>query len=207
MSASKELREILETYSNILGNKKILSEATTSLNNMNLANVKVDNDNTKYDSVNSSLIGDVQKAAKNAGLVVTITTAKSGHSKKTTSGNRSRHPEGNAVDISIINGVSSSNPAFRGYGDSLKNELVKMGYVWNAESGNDKAILWRTKIGGNHYNHVHVSRKSTGSDTGEDINRPEIGSTEDYGTDEINFSDPILKALLKSLFNAKNPQK
>ena len=35
-----------------------------------------------------------------------------------------------------------------------------MGYVWNVESGNDKAVLWQTNTGGNHFNHLHISNRS-----------------------------------------------
>jgi hypothetical protein len=34
-----------------------------------------------------------------------------------------------------------------------------MGYALNAEGGNQKAVLWQTDTGGNHYNHLHVSNK------------------------------------------------
>jgi hypothetical protein len=46
----------------------------------------------------------------------------------------------------------------------LKDALVALGYTWNKESGNDKAVLWQTNIGGNHYNHLHVSNRSGASD-------------------------------------------
>ena len=33
-----------------------------------------------------------------------------------------------------------------------------MGYNWNGEGkSNPKAVLWQTNIGGNHFNHLHVS--------------------------------------------------
>jgi hypothetical protein len=43
--------------------------------------------------------------------------------------------------------------------------LVKMGYVLNNESGNSKAIIWQSSMGGNHFNHVHVSNKGINSKT------------------------------------------
>ena len=120
------------------------------------------------DQINPNLLSDISKAAQAAGLNVVVTTAVSGHNYETSSGNVSRHGAGNAVDIAIINGVGSGNATnstngnaqFRTDGNKLKNELVKLGYVWNAESGNNKAILWQTSTGGNHYNHIHVSRRT-----------------------------------------------
>jgi hypothetical protein len=35
-----------------------------------------------------------------------------------------------------------------------------MGYRWNSEKGNDKAVLWQTDMGGNHFNHLHISNQS-----------------------------------------------
>lgn len=108
------------------------------------------------DKINPSLLLDVQKAAKIAGVTPQITTAVSGHK------NSGRHPYGNAVDIAMINGkaVSSSN---RGDADKLVNALISMGYTKNTESGNDKAVLTFGFPG--HDNHVHVSRNSGGSES------------------------------------------
>ena len=77
----------------------------------------------------------------------------------------SRHSKQTAVDIGILNGVgakgatnaNNGNPEFRNLGFKLKNALVSLGYTWNQERGNEKAVLWQTNIGGNHYNHLHVS--------------------------------------------------
>ncbi len=57
-----------------------------------------------------------------------------------------------AVDISILDGQGSNkasnetngNPSFREKGNLLKDALVKLGYTWNTESGNNKAVLWQT---------------------------------------------------------------
>jgi hypothetical protein len=129
--------------------------------------ITTDNDDTKTDKINRALLQDINTAAKNAGVKAVITTAVSGHSDKTISGRRSRHPDSNAVDISIISGEkaqgassnNSGNPKFKELGDKLVDELVKLGYVWNPndESANQKAIFWQTDTGGNHYNHIHVS--------------------------------------------------
>jgi len=129
-------------------------------------NVKYDFDGTNKDFVNRSLLEDLQRAAEKAGVTVTITTAKSGHSSE-----RSRHATQTAVDISIINGEGSGgatspyngNPKFREYGNKLKDALVNLGYSLNVESGNQKAVLWQTSTGGNHFNHLHVSNNGGAS--------------------------------------------
>ena len=85
-----------------------------------------DKDSTKYDKINRALLDDINKAAKDAGLEVTITTASSGHSSK-----KSRHASGNAVDIALINGkgsggaTNSSNgdSSFRKMGDKIVSKL------------------------------------------------------------------------------------
>lgn len=138
------------------------------LRKTNYKNVKYDLDKTQYDKVNKKLLDDLQEAAEKAGVVVTITTARSGHSIFTILGTESRHRRNNAVDIAILNGIGSGgatnaingNPKFRELGNKLKDELVDLGYVWNTESKMDKAVLWHTNKGGNHFNHLHVSRKS-----------------------------------------------
>lgn len=138
--------------------KDTVSEAFVEIGSTGYSNVKVDND-SKFDEVNDALLNDLQSAAESAGITITITTASTGHSKYTTSGNESRHGFGTAVDIALLNGVGVGNPRFKEYGDKLKDALVSMGYQWNNESGNAKAVLWQTNTGGNHFNHLHVSNK------------------------------------------------
>ena len=119
------------------------------------------------DNVYKPLLQDVQAAAAAANVIVSITTAVSGHNATTNTGTPSRHVSGNAVDIAQINGVgsggafsgTSGNATFRELGNKFKNELVSLGYSWNVEDGQPKAVLWQTSAGGNHFNHVHVSRK------------------------------------------------
>jgi hypothetical protein len=104
--------------------------------------------NPKNDNINPDLLKDVNAAATKAGVIVTVTTAITGHEPTP------RHSTGNAVDIAIINGqaVSPSNKA-----DAVKfvEQLVLLGYVKNVESGNSRAVL--TFGYANHDNHVHVS--------------------------------------------------
>jgi len=118
--------------------------------------------------INPNTVIDIATAAKAAGVVATITTAKTGHSEKTKGGkNTSRHMDGTGVDVAIIDGIgaggatdaSNGNAKFRELGYKLKDALVQMGYKWNSESGYDKAVLWQTNTGGNHYNHLHVSNR------------------------------------------------
>ena len=171
MSSQKKLTEdILFSYDIILENKNLIREALNivPLAQTNYSHVKYDYDNTKNDSVNKPLLDDMQAAGQSVGVVLTITTAKSGHGAKTKSGNLSRHTKQTAVDISRLNGIGSNgasngtngNSEFRALGNKVKNALVSMGYRWNSERGNDKAVLWQTDMGGNHFNHLHISNQS-----------------------------------------------
>jgi hypothetical protein len=148
-----EFNKITRTYDIISDMKKNkVTEAADNYSNVDFKDNVVGNSTPSKDNINISLLQDVQTAAKNANLKVDITTAISGHSPG------SRHDSGNAVDIAIINGkaVSLNN---RGDADKLVNELIKLGYTKNSESGNDKAVLTFGFKG--HDNHVHVSKKST----------------------------------------------
>ncbi len=113
------------------------------------------------DLINPSLLADVDKAATQAGIKVSVTTAVSGHDKG------SRHEQGNAVDIAMVNGKGFSGGEQQAkslgiYDGIMKfvNELVNMGYIKNQESSNDKAVLTFGYPG--HDNHIHISRKSGG---------------------------------------------
>jgi hypothetical protein len=105
--------------------------------------------------INPNVVKDIATASKAVGIVVTITTAKTGHDRSTTTGTESRHVNGTGVDIAILNlGFSYGSPEFKSLGDKLKNALVQLGYKWNTEVGFNKSVLWQTK---NHYNHLHIS--------------------------------------------------
>lgn len=163
-------KDILSIYEEILtNNRNIISELElVQLNDTNYSNLKYDNDGTQYDSVNKPLLDDINAASKAAGITTTITTASTGHPSNTVTGNPSRHTKKTAVDIAVLNGIGSGgatnsangNSEFRSLGNKLKDALVSMGYTLNTESGNDKAVLWQTNTGGNHYNHLHVSNNS-----------------------------------------------
>ncbi len=168
------------------------------LDDTSYPNVKFDSDGTQYDEVNKALLDDLQKAAAAAGIVATITTAKTGHGFFTKSGHKSRHMTQTAVDISILDGEGSNkasnsshgNPVFREKGNLLKDALAQLGYTWNSESGNDKAVLWQTNTGGNHFNHLHVSNNSGASDA-------ELGSIASGGGSSMTPED--VKVLLKKV--------
>jgi murein DD-endopeptidase MepM/ murein hydrolase activator NlpD len=169
-------KHILSIYKEILtNNKNIISELElVQLNDTSYSNLKYDNDGTHLDSVNKPLLDDLNAASKAAGIVTTITTASTGHPSSTNTGRPSRHTKKTAVDIAVLNGVGSGgstnsangNSEFRSLGNKLRDALVSMGYSLNVETGKDKAVLWQTDTGGNHYNHLHVSNNS-GESSGE----------------------------------------
>ena len=132
------------------------------------------------DTVNQELLDDIKTAARNANVKIQISWAMSGHSTKTVTGNISRHSTNDAVDISMLQDLDDSNETklrgaggasnssngkktFRDAGNRLKDALVALGYNWNSERGHQKAVLWQTNIGGNHFNHLHVSNKDGGT--------------------------------------------
>jgi hypothetical protein len=145
-----------------------LLEANIQISSLSCGNVKVDNDSSS-DKVNENLLNDICKAAKNANVRVTITTAISGHDAETESGNTSRHPSGNAVDISLINEIPVKTPSNRGNVDNFVNQLEILGYTKNSEPNSSvpKSVLTFGFRG--HDNHVHVSnieQTSTTSSSG-----------------------------------------
>ena len=152
---SKLVKDILSIYNTILENKTML-EVTDVYDNIDFKDGVIPNSYPSRDNINTTLLQDIQTAAKSAGVKVDVTTAISGHESLP-----SRHPEGNAVDIAIINGksVSLSN---RADADKLVNALVQMGYTKNAEgSSNPKSVL--TFGFPKHDNHVHVSNTTKSS--------------------------------------------
>ena len=192
------INDILSTYNNILENKRIV-EATDVYDYVDFKDNVVRDSKPSRDNINIVLLQDIETAAKKAGIKVDITTAVSGHDGGTL------HETGNAVDIAQINGIGSDgatnstngNAKFRELGNKLKDALVSMGYVWNTESGNPKAVLWQTNIGGNHFNHVHISNTTS---------TPSSASTESNQvsskTNDVEFErDPIISAIGNSLVN------
>jgi hypothetical protein len=194
---------------------KILMEGPNmvKLKTTSYPNVKFDNDGTQNDEVNDALLQDIQKAAESVGIVATITTAKTGHPALTINGRPSRHMTGTGVDVAILDGIGSNyatngsngNAKFRMLGNKLKDALVSMGYTWNVEIGNDKAVLWQTNTGGNHFNHLHISNKTGASeDTPSKQNTlSDLLSLFGKGGDsssKIDFKDTFNK-ILQMIFN------
>jgi hypothetical protein len=108
------------------------------------------------DKINPKLLEDINKAAADSGVIVTITTAVTGHDTFTSSGVRSRHSLGNAVDISVIDGIAVSNRASAE--TKVNNFVAKLqseGYFKNIERGKSKSVL--TYGFANHNDHIHVS--------------------------------------------------
>ena len=112
----------------------------------------------KKDLISPSLIRDLELATKRAKIGdVQITFAVTGHDRKVDGTDvDSRHYTGDAVDISMINGVTyNSNPKmFTTLGNILAAELRKMGYVPYEQKLGKKSLIWQSK---DHYNHLHVS--------------------------------------------------
>lgn len=168
--------------------------------------ITTDGDSTSTDKINKALLDDIEVAAKMVGVKPVITTASSGHSEKTTSGTRSRHSDRTAVDIAIIDGINSGGAKdeksgssnFRNKGNKLKDALVSMGYKLNSESGNSKAILWQTNLGGNHYNHLHVSNTNTTPSTTTTSNTPQTTSNTPQTTTTSTQENPTISKIFGS---------
>jgi hypothetical protein len=108
------------------------------------------------DRINPTLLSEINTAASRAGVIVTVTTAVSGHDSLTSSGRPSRHSKGNAVDIAIVNGVAVSNKQqIETEVNKFVAQLKALGYIINAESGNSRAVL--TYGFANHDDHIHIS--------------------------------------------------
>jgi hypothetical protein len=137
------------------------------------------------DKINSSLLAEINAAAKAAYIMVTISTANTGHRTNTSSGNISRHKTGEAVDISKINGVgwSSKRDAqsknILSQIESFVTKLSSAGYKVNSESGNIKSVLYFGFPG--HNDHIHVSSQANNSTLSSDLSsntsspRQEVG--------------------------------
>lgn len=207
MSNQKKLIEdILSSYNIINENKNLVFEVTDSYNNIDFRNIG--HGNPASDNINTTLLQDIQNAAKSAGVNVSVTTGISGHGNKTKSGNTSRHTTGNAVDIAMINGkaVSTSN---RADADKLVAALVSMGYNKNAEGpSNPKAVLTFGFEG--HDDHVHVSNmtgspsqqptsSSSSTETSTNTTSTEDGTQDTETPSSSNFASKIGLSILNSM--------
>ena len=194
---------------------KNINEAPSSVNkslyhNTDFKDKVVGSSTPSKDKINPSLLADVDKAAKAAGVQVTVTTAVSGHK------NSGRHPLGNAVDIAMVNGkgfgsmsVAKSNGIYDAI-NKFVNELIKMGYKKNSESGNDKAVLTFGFPG--HDNHIHVSRNSDSGtsnsdqslspkDTDDDTKSSDEDTKDSETNTEENPEEEDDNPLFKSMLN------
>jgi hypothetical protein len=187
--------------------KNKINETPTSVNPSLYSNTKFENiglGTPLKDKINPSLLADIDKAAKSSNIKVSITTAVSGHDTG------SRHEVGNAVDIAKINGVgilSLENAKKMGIYDAINNfvnELVKMGYIKNSESGNDKAVLTFGFKG--HDNHIHVSRKSDdGTSSGStDLSVTQDGTTSSNNIENIEVNPGFVQQIMKN-FTPRTP--
>jgi len=122
--------------------------------NVNFKDGVVRGSTPSKDPIKDSLLRDISKAAVDAGVVVSITTAISGHKSTPPS----RHTAGDAVDIAIIDGIAVNPRASnRAKIDEFVAALQRLGYKKNVEKGNPKALL--TFGFANHDDHVHVSNR------------------------------------------------
>jgi broad specificity phosphatase PhoE len=107
----------------------------------------------------AGLLNDINDIADGLGFKLGISSAQrtlEHNLQVAQSGNRSRHIPGLALDISTINGVPLSSKQGKNLGDLLVTHLEQAGYSFG-EHGTNKGYLWQTNIGGDHYNHIHVS--------------------------------------------------
>jgi hypothetical protein len=135
------------------------------------------------DKINSSLLAEINAAANAADIMVTISTANSGHRTTTSSGYTSRHKTGEAVDISRINGTgwSSKKDAesknILSQIESFVSKLSSAGYKVNSESGNIKSVLYFGFP--EHNDHIHVSSQADSSST--DLSSDTSSARQDVG--------------------------
>ena len=184
--------KIFGLYEEISSNKKMVKEVSDVYDNVDFKDNIVGKSKPSQDNINKALLADIETAAKNAGVQVDVTTAVSGHREKASSGNRSRHPSGNAVDIAIIDGKSVS-PSIKSTVEKFVDELVKLGYTKNSESGNPKSVL--TFGFPKHDNHIHISN-TTSTPSTDTSDKEETEKDTEKGTDGIlDLLGPLKGAL------------
>lgn len=229
------MKEILLEDINKMKTLMSLDEDMIPVSSGGYTNLSTDDDGTATDKINRSLLDDLGEVASKLGLQIKITTAKTGHPSQ-----KSRHSTGAAVDIAKINGIGSGgatnskngNAEFRALGDKVVAELEKMGYKRNTESGHERAVLWQTDLGGNHYNHIHVSnttdkkapvkqtdpnKQKQQTDSKLDVSLvPSLGASTEIGTNDkykenwsnaFNWVQKEIKPLVKALEKTKSDLK
>lgn len=122
----------------------------------------------------AGLTGDMKQFLEgmtSSGRSVKVTTG-TNHSKMTSTGNVSDHWSGNGVDIgSSANGFPATGggtgdliaahaikrASGKSWGDALKLAQRGGAYTFH-RNGKRTQVIWKSNVGGNHFNHVHVGR-------------------------------------------------
>jgi hypothetical protein len=110
--------------------------------------------------IQTSTMQFLEAVAKELGGTVTVSTG-TNHNKYTTSGSVSDHYDGHAGDcgISWNNGDKLASAALRTCGYSRVSAwwIATRGGLHNCSwKGHRVQVIWKTYIGGNHFNHVHL---------------------------------------------------
>jgi TP901 family phage tail tape measure protein len=108
--------------------------------------------------INADLVDTLGQIADEFGMEFLVSSARRPDSVNAK--NRkgpSRHGIGSALDIAAINGHALTTAEGKRLADLVDKRLQEMGYFPDSESGKDRAVLWRTMAGGNHYDHLHAS--------------------------------------------------
>jgi hypothetical protein len=195
----KKLLEEINNIRNIMGLEVIKEQYDTLPKIIDVYPNVSFHPRTKEDRLNPNILKDIQKAAENAGIKVTINYAKTGHDKFTDSGNISRHWKGLAVDVSSVEGsgwLSPEDAEKKGILvaiDKFVSELGELGYkIDQGENEREKVVLSFGTKGHNH--HIHVSNMNTGQliDTEDEVDIENI--EDDISMEElINLKDYVVK--------------
>jgi hypothetical protein len=115
-----------------------------------------------------TLLGFLRKVAARYGSPITVTRGTQ-HSQYSASGLVSDHWEGNGADIAVpvdsVVGDQICTAALVAAGKSSAEAAAaaQIGGLWNLHPadlpGKRVQIIWRTDVGGNHHDHVHVGIK------------------------------------------------
>ncbi|WP_272472648.1 hypothetical protein [Baekduia alba] len=121
------------------------------------------------------ILSFLHELSSRSGRTVEVTTG-TNHNRMTTSGNVSDHWDGNAADLGVGGDARQDGAAGKkgdliaahalqvAYGEAGKKvsfadayAQARKGGLWNIETPKGRVqIIWRSLVGGNHYNHVHT---------------------------------------------------